>query len=302
MRPRPSSIVDHIGLIDGTTAGSTGKMSELTCSVIIKGAKVLPSTNMGYQLPMDNGLKGTVAVVTGGSSGIGRASALAFAAHGVRVAIGARRVAECEETVRLITEQGGEALYVQMDVSRPSQIEELVQAAVGRWKRLDFALNNAGIEGTPFVSTVEYSEEVWDEVIDVNLKGVFMSMKYEIPHMLKQRTGAIVNMSSVAGLTGGRVGAAYYASKHGVIGITKAAAMEYATSGIRVNAVCPGVIRTAMAERSFAGKEEVLLPLYPMGRFGTAEEVAEAVVWLCSGAASFITGHTLPLDGGFVAR
>jgi NAD(P)-dependent dehydrogenase (short-subunit alcohol dehydrogenase family) len=127
-------------------------------------------------------------------------------------------------------------------------------------------------------------------------------MKYEIPLMLEQGSGAIVNMSSVAGLTGGRVGAAYYASKHGVIGITKAAAMEYAALGIRVNAVCPGVIRTPMAERAFAGKEEAMLPLYPVGRFGTPEEVAEAVVWLCSDAASFITGHTLPLDGGFMAR
>jgi NAD(P)-dependent dehydrogenase (short-subunit alcohol dehydrogenase family) len=251
---------------------------------------------------MDNGLRGTVAVVTGGSSGIGRAAALAFAAHGARVAVGARRAAECEETVQLIAEQGGEALFVPMNVSEPSQIENLIQTLLGRWQRLDFAFNNAGIQGTPFVSTVEYSEEVWDEVIDVNLKGVFMSMKYEIPPMLKQGSGAIVNMSSVAGLTGGRVGAAYYASKHWVIGLTKAAAMEYAAAGIRVNAVCPGVIRTPMAERSFAGREEAMLPLYPLGRFGTAEEVAEAVVWLCSSASSFITGHTLPLDGGFMAR
>lgn len=218
------------------------------------------------------------------------------------MAIGARRAAECQETVRLITEKGGEALFVPMDVSKTRDIEKLVETAADRWQRIDFAFNNAGIQGTPFVSTVEYSEEVWDEVIDVNLKGVFMCMKYEIPHMLRQGSGAIVNMSSVAGLTGGRVGAAYYASKHGVIGITKAAAMEYATAGIRVNAVCPGVIRTPMAERSFAGREEVMLPLYPIGRFGTPEEVAESVVWLCSNASSFITGHTLPLDGGFMAR
>jgi NAD(P)-dependent dehydrogenase (short-subunit alcohol dehydrogenase family) len=251
---------------------------------------------------MNNQLEGTVAVITGGSSGIGRATALSFASRGVRVAIGARRASECQETVRLITEQGGEGLFVEMDVRRPDQIQQLVQTAVDRWHRLDFAFNNAGIQGTPFIATVDYSEEVWDEVIDVNLKGVFMSMKYEIPHMLKGGSGGIVNMSSVAGLTGGRVGAAYYASKHGVIGITKAAAMEYATSGIRVNAICPGVIKTPMAERSFAGREAALLPLYPMGRFGTAEEVAEAVIWLCSSSASFITGHTLPLDGGFMAR
>lgn len=252
---------------------------------------------------MTNSLQGKVAVITGGSSGIGRATALLFASHGALVAIGARRAAECQETVDSIVRLGGEAIYVPMDVRKAEDLQKLVQSAIDRWRRIDFAFNNAGIEGTPYVPTAEYSEQVWNEVIDINLKGVFLSMKYEIIEMVKQRFGVIINMSSVAGLTGGRIGSAYYASKHGVIGITRAAAIEYASAGIRVNAVCPGVIRTPMAERSFTESDyQAMLPSYPIGRFGTAEEVAEAVVWLCSSASSFITGHALPLDGGFVAR
>jgi NAD(P)-dependent dehydrogenase (short-subunit alcohol dehydrogenase family) len=256
-----------------------------------------------FNRPVLDSLNGKVVVITGGSSGIGQTTALAFAAQGTKVAIGARRAAECEKTVQMITQRGGEALYVPMDARKPCQIRKLIETAVERWQRLDFAFNNAGIEGTPYIPLTEYREQVWDEVIDINLKGVFMAMKYEIPHMVKQGSGTIVNMSSVAGLTGGRVGSAYYASKHGVIGLTKAAAIEYADAGIRVNAICPGVIRTPMAERSFSDAQmEAMLASYPMGRFGTSEEVAESVLWLCSHGASFITGHTLPLDGGFMAR
>ncbi len=178
---------------------------------------------------MDRAFEGKVALITGGSSGIGRATALAFAAEGARVAIGARRATEGQETVRLIEQAGGDALFVETDVSVPKQVEGLVNAAIARWGRLDYAVNNAGIEGTPFVSVTDYSIEVWDQVIDINLKGVFLSMKYEVPHLLKQKDSAIVNVSSVAGLVGGPGGAAYYASKHGVIGLTKAVAMEYAT-------------------------------------------------------------------------
>jgi NAD(P)-dependent dehydrogenase (short-subunit alcohol dehydrogenase family) len=252
---------------------------------------------------MSKQFEGKVAVITGGSSGIGRATALAFAAEGARVAIGARRAAESEETIRLIEAQGGEAIFVQTDVTRADQIQKLMDTAVSRWQRLDLAFNNAGIGGTPFVPTPDYSEQVWDDVIDINLKGVFLSMKYEIPHMLKSGGGAIVNMSSVAGLIGGPIGIAYYASKHGVIGATKAAALEYAKKGIRVNAVCPAVIRTPMSEAVFSSDQEAsVLAVHPMGRFGTTEEVADAVVFLCSSHASYITGHALPVDAGLLAR
>ncbi len=251
---------------------------------------------------MGRAFDGKVALITGGSSGIGRATALAFAVEGARVAIGARRAAEGQETVRLVEQAGGEGLFVETDVSVPHQVEGLVDAAIARWGRLDYAVNNAGIEGTPFVAVTDYSIEVWDQVIDINLKGVFLSMKYEVPHLLKQKDAAIVNVSSVAGLVGGPGGAAYYASKHGVIGLTRAVAMEYATQGLRVNAVCPAVIRTAMAERFFRGNEAIVVSLHPMGRTGTPEEAAAAIVWLCSPQASFITGQALPVDGGVTAR
>lgn len=251
---------------------------------------------------MNTELAGKAAVVTGGSSGIGRAVALALAKEGARVALGARRVAECEETVRMIEAAGGEACAVQTDVRDGAQIRALVDAAVERWGRLDVAVNNAGIEGPNFIPIPDYSEQAWDEVIGINLKGVFLSMKYEIPHLLKTGGGAIVNVSSVAGLIGGKVGVAYYASKHGVIGATKAAAMEYAASGIRVNAVCPAVIQTPMAERLFVGREHLINDLHPMGRSGVPEEVADAIVWLCSARSSFVTGQAVPIDGGFLAR
>jgi NAD(P)-dependent dehydrogenase (short-subunit alcohol dehydrogenase family) len=251
---------------------------------------------------MGSTFDGKVALITGGSSGIGRATALAFASEGCRVAIGARRVSEGQETVRLVEQAGSEALFVETDVSLPEQVKNLVETAAARWQRLDCAVNNAGIEGTPFVPVADYSIEVWDQVIDINLKGVFLSMKYEVPHLLKQQGAAIVNVSSVAGLIGGPGGAAYYASKHGVIGLTKAVAMEYATQGLRVNAVCPAVIRTAMAQRFFRGKEAIVDSLHPIGRAGTPEEAAAAILWLCSPQASFITGQALPVDGGVTAR
>jgi NAD(P)-dependent dehydrogenase (short-subunit alcohol dehydrogenase family) len=244
-----------------------------------------------------------VALVTGGNAGIGRAAAIAFAREGARVAIGARREAESQETIRLIQEQGGEAMFVQTDVSQAAQVQRLVQATADRWQRLDFAFNNAGVGGSAFIPIPDYSEQTWDDVIGINLKGVFLSMKYEIPLMLKTGGGAIVNMSSVAGLIGGGVGVAYYASKHGVIGATKSAALEFAKQGIRVNAVCPAVIETDMSASLFkTAPREPLIALHPLGRFGQVEEVAEVVVWLCSDKASFITGHALPIDGGFLAR
>jgi NAD(P)-dependent dehydrogenase (short-subunit alcohol dehydrogenase family) len=250
---------------------------------------------------MDKQLMGKVAVITGGSSGIGRACALELAAAGAKVAVGARRKNEGEETVRLIEQQGGEACFVQTEVSKADEVKRLMDTAVSRWGRLDCAVNNAGVEGTPFVNTADYEEGVWDQVMDVNLKGVFLSMKYEIPHMLKSG-GSIVNMSSIAGLIGGVGGVGYHASKHGVIGLTRTAAIEYARAGIRVNAVCPAVIQTDMADRFFGGKGIPLADIHPLGRVGTPQEIADAVLWLCSDKSSFVTGIALPVDGGLTAK
>jgi len=253
---------------------------------------------------MNKEFDGKVVLVTGGTTGIGRAAALAFARKGAKVAVSARRPREGEETIAMIRDSGGEGIFIQADVSHASQVRDLVEKTVSTYGRLDCAFNNAGIEGTAFVRTADYAEETWDQVIGINLKGVWLSMKYEIPHILKQK-GAIVNMSSVAGLIGGPIGAGYHASKHGVIGLTRTAAIEYAPQGLRVNAVCPAVILTPMAERLFSEDPEVkqrVTALHPLGRVGKPEEVADAVVWLCSEHASFITGHALPIDGGLVAQ
>jgi len=182
-------------------------------------------------------------------------------------------------------------------------VQALVESAAGRWQRLDYAVNNAGVEGTPFVRVADYAVDVWDQVMDINLKGVFLSIKYEVPHLLKQPGSSIVNVSSIAGLVGGVGGAAYHASKHGVIGLTKAVALEYAAQGLRVNAICPAVIRTAMADRFFKGMESAAVDAFhPMGRTGTPEEAADAILWLCSPQSSFVTGLALAVDGGLTAR
>jgi NAD(P)-dependent dehydrogenase (short-subunit alcohol dehydrogenase family) len=245
--------------------------------------------------------EGDVALVTGGSSGIGRATALAFAAEGAKVAVASRRSEESLETVRLVKEAGGDALFVQGDVSISADVQRMVSQTVERFGKLNYAFNNAGVGGA-MTPTATYDEDTFDQVIAINLKGVFLSMKYELPHILATK-GAIVNMSSVAGLIGGRVGVAYYASKHGVVGMTKAAALEYADKGIRINAVAPAVIKTPMTEGAgFFSKDmnAMMLARHPMGRFGEAEEVAQAVIWLCSKRASFTTGHTFPIDGGLL--
>ncbi len=253
---------------------------------------------------MNKVFNGEVALITGGSSGIGRATALLFAAEGARVVVASRRAEESEETVRLIQAAGGDAMFVKTDVSQAADAQAMVAATVQRYGALHFAFNNAGIEGAPFVPVAQYEESIWDDVIAINLKGVFLSMKYELPHIVQSK-GAIVNMASVAGLVGGRLGAAYYASKHGVVGLTKAAALEYADKGVRINAVAPAVIHTPLAERAglAMGDPQMaarVLSLHPMGRIGQPEEVAQAVLWLCSKGASFTTGHTLPVDGGFL--
>jgi NAD(P)-dependent dehydrogenase (short-subunit alcohol dehydrogenase family) len=245
-----------------------------------------------------------VALITGGSSGIGRTTALAFAREGARVVIGNRRLAEGETTLRLVREAGGEALQVKTDVTKAADVESLVARAVETYGRIDYAFNNSGLTGV-MATTTDCTEENWDAIIAVNLKGVFLAMKYEIVQMLKQGSGAIVNNASIAGLVGMRGGPAYSASKGGVIQLTRTAALEYAKKGIRVNAVCPGFISTPMTDAHTCIKPELetqMIKLQPMGRLGTPEEVAEAVLWLCSDAASFVTGHPLVLDGGLVAQ
>jgi NAD(P)-dependent dehydrogenase (short-subunit alcohol dehydrogenase family) len=249
-------------------------------------------------------LQDKVALVTGGSSGIGKSAALAFAREGAKVAIADIQVDRGMETVNVIEEADGEAIFVKTDVSRHDEVEALIGRTVETYGRLDCAFNNAGIEGEQ-AKTAECTVENWNRVIDVNLRGVWLCMKYEILQMIRQGVGSIVNMSSVAGLVGYQNIPAYTASKHGILGLTKAAALEYATSGIRINAVCPGVIRTEMVERFTGGDTEAesqLIATEPMGRMGRPEEVAEAVVWLCSDAASFVTGHAMAVDGGFVAQ
>ena len=244
-----------------------------------------------------------VALVTGASSGIGRATALVFAREGARVVVADLNVVGGQETVQLVKAAGGEAVFVETDVAQAASVEAMVQTALDTYGRLDCAHNNAGVEGV-LSRTAEQTEQDWEPVIRINLKGVWLCMKYELPHMVQQGSGAIVNTASGAGLIGVKRMAAYVASKHGVIGLTKTAALEYAKSGVRVNAVCPGVIQTAMVERVSGRRPDVLekmIAAEPIGRSGQPEEIAESVVWLCSDAASFVTGHAMAVDGGAVA-
>lgn len=252
---------------------------------------------------MAEGLTGKIALVTGGGSGIGRATALTFAREGATVVIADINAEGAAETVRLVQDRSGQASSIKADVTKPSDVEKMVDNVIESHGRLDCAYNNAGIGGTQ-IKTHEYPEDDWDNVIDVNLKGVWLCMRYEIPHMLKQGSGTIVNTSSILGVVGCSNMAAYNASKHGVAGLTKTAAIEYARSGIRVNAVAPAVINTPMVQqdRSLGFASEVDdLSRTPLGRIGEPQEVAEAVVWLCSDAASFVTGHIVAVDGGYLA-
>jgi NAD(P)-dependent dehydrogenase (short-subunit alcohol dehydrogenase family) len=248
-------------------------------------------------------LEGKVGLVTGGTSGIGRATAILFAKAGAKVVVAARREKEGLETVELIRAAGGEGFFEKTDVSKAAEVDALIKKTVEHFGRLDVAFNNAGIEGT-WAPIARQSEENFDRTISVNLKGVWLCLKYEIRQMLRQGGGgAIVNAASIYGFVGSAGAAAYSASKCGVLGLTKTAALENARNGIRVNAVCPAAIETAMAERLFGAPKahEQALRSHPIGRFGTPGEVAEAVLWMCSDRASFMTGQSLVLDGGFLA-
>jgi len=253
---------------------------------------------------MSGKLTNKVALVTGAASGIGRQTALAFAREGAAVAVVDVTEEAAKETVAMIEKEGGKAKFFRCDVSKAAEVEKLVKDVVAAFGRLDFAHNNAGIEGAQ-ARTADASEEVWDRTIAINLKGVWLCMKHEIPQMLKQGGGAIVNTASVAGLVGFVGLPAYNASKGGVIQLTRTAALEYAKENIRVNAVCPGVIKTPMVDRFTQGKpdlEAAFTAGEPVGRMGRPEEIAKAVVWLCTDDASFVTGIPMPVDGGWVAQ
>lgn len=246
-------------------------------------------------------MEGKVAIVTGASSGIGQATALRFGQEGATVVLAARRSAEGEKVAELVRDIGSEATFVRTDISRSNDVRNLVQTCVERYGRLDYACNNAGIEGA-LAPLIEYSEDQWNEVIDINLKGTWLCMREEIPHMRDGGGGAIVNVASIAGVIGFPRLAPYSATKHGMIGLTKTAAMEHAGDNIRVNVVLPGLIDTDMADRFVgppeSGVEDFIMSLTAMRRRGTPEEIAEMILWLCSDASSYVTGSSMVVDGG----
>lgn len=246
---------------------------------------------------------GKTALVTGAGDGMGKAAALLFARRGANVAAADISEKTGEETVRMIREGGGQAIFLHADVSRAGEVESMVEGTVKTFQRLDYAFNNAGITGRNDPLT-DLTEEMFMRLIGVNLVGVWLCMKYEIRQMLQQGSGAIVNNSSLAGLRGeAYTSAAYAASKHGVVGLTKKAALDYAGKGIRINAVCPGAIRTGMFQKALDRNpriEQDLQQVIPAGRVGNAEEIAETVLWLCSDAASYVTGVSMPVDGGWI--
>jgi NAD(P)-dependent dehydrogenase (short-subunit alcohol dehydrogenase family) len=251
---------------------------------------------------MKDQFKNQTIIVTGASFGIGRATAIAFAENGANVV-----VADCvqdDETVNAIKEKGGNAIFVNCDVSKEEDVKRMVDLTIATYGGLDYAFNNAGIEGLQG-STHECTTENWERTIGVNLTGTWLCMKHQIPHILAKGKGAIVNCASIAGLVGYMGLPAYVASKHGVVGLTKTAALEYAKQGIRINAVCPGVIKTPMIDR-FTGLDKAVekqfADMEPIGRMGEPQEVADAVMWLCSDSSSFVTGHAMAVDGGWIAQ
>lgn len=245
-------------------------------------------------------LEGKIALVTGASSGLGKVTALKFASEGAAVVVAARREAETEATAQLIRDEGGRAIAVPTDVSSAAQVEAMVAEAIDTYGRIDVAFNNAGL-GIPSRRVHETSEEDWDRLFDINLKGTWLCMKYELPHMLDAGGGSIINMASSAGLVGWSDSPLYSASKHGVVGLTKSAALQYAPSGIRINVVCPAFTMIERMEEREAADPNALDSLkatIPLGRIGQAREIAEAVTWLASDASSFCVGNALALDGG----
>lgn len=264
--------------------------------------------------------EGKIALVTGAGSGIGRASALAFAREGAKVAVADVQEKAGEETVSLIQQAGGTAVFIKADVSKEAEVRAMVGKTVEVLGGLHYAHNNAGVRGER-VRMADCTEETWDRILDTNLKSVWLCMKYEILHMIKHGGGAIVNTSSVGGVAGLPKLGPYVASKHGIVGLTKTAALEYIRSGIRVNAICPGLIDTPMIQRTVYAKIRPTNPIrkffrntkkffgykalslqQPAGRFGEADEVASAVVWLCSDGASFVNGHAMVIDGGYLVQ
>lgn len=258
---------------------------------------------MAFHLSSYN-FTGKVVFVSGAASGIGQATALAFGQAGAWVAATDINEDGGLKTIHLIQQAGGEGIFFKCDMGKPDSIKDCLEKIVKSMGKIDCAFNNAGIEGES-KNTMECSEENWQRTIDVNLRGVWLCMKHQIPIMLKNNSGSIVNCASIAGLVGFAGSPAYVASKHGVIGLTKTAALEFATKNIRVNAVCPGVIQTPMIDRLVKSNTKVhedLMAQEPMGRFGAADEIASAVLWLCSEQSSFVTGHSLTVDGGWVAK
>ena len=249
-------------------------------------------------------LSGKVAIVTGASAGIGRATARALACEGAHVVVADVAEQGGQETVDMIKCAGGSAIFVRTDVSSTDDVRAMIRRASEEFGGVDLAFNNAGIEGTQ-AAAADFSEKDWNRVLSINLTGVWLCMKYEIPEMLKRGGGAIVNCSSVAGLVGFPGIAPYVASKHGVVGLTKTTALDYATTGLRINAICPGVIDTEMIHRfthEDPNAEVQMADMAPVQRMGRPEEIADAVVWLLSDASSFVTGQAIAADGGFVTR
>jgi NAD(P)-dependent dehydrogenase (short-subunit alcohol dehydrogenase family) len=255
---------------------------------------------------MADRLKGKIVLITGGSQGIGRAAAQLFSREGAKVVIADINVEGGEETIRRISDAGGEAHFVRTDVSKSTEVEELSKKIIEIYGRLDCAYNNAAFLGHGFSSVVDHTEETWNSTFETNLKGTWLCMKYEIPPMLEQGSGAIVNTANMSALTvGGRYRCAYAASKAGIVSLSRAAAIEYAEYGLRVNVICPSHARTPGLERFLELRpelEEDWIEQTPMGRIATPEEVAEGALWLCSDASSFVTGHVLAVDGGYLCR